>query len=414
MNALQLPGRTGLAESAAVKTASTAPPPVEDVTPPLALPARRPPRNTSIALRFLGALVVIIPPAVGALVSEAPQSPGTVSPATAVTTPAQSPQAGTPVWPSAQAALPRSYDAVRLAGLSGSTEHPTLGFALNEAGQAVGQSDTSDGHAHPVLWQNGKVIDLGVLLAGTDGELGVARDINNRGDIVGASNALDGQHAVLWRNGQIIDLGMLNGNPTFAYAINDNGQIVGTSHTPAGELRGFLWDNGQMRDLGIDGGVMPRDINNRGQVVGSLDFGESGAGQRAFLWENGVTTRLQAPGIASSAEKINDRGEIAGQYILDAERGAHPVRWYQGSMTELGLLGNGTDGGAHAINEQGQILGTSNVAPHSLQLHAFLWWRGVKHDLTTAGVPTSSAYDMADINNRGQILAGAMLFTPRN
>ena len=83
-------------------------------------------------------------------------------------------------------------------------------------------------------------------------------------------------------------------------------------------------------------------------------------------------------------------------------------------MTELGLLGNGTDGSAVAINGQGHILGTSNTRPHSMVEHAFLWWRGALHDLTPAGVPAESAYDLADINNRGQILAGALLLTPHS
>jgi probable HAF family extracellular repeat protein len=217
---------------------------------------------------------------------------------------------------------------------------------------------------------------------------------------------------VLWRDGRIVDLGALAGNPTFAYAINDRGQIVGTSTTPTGELRGFLWENGRMRDLGIDGGVIPRDINNQGQVVGSLDFGEGGARQHAFSWRDGVVTRLAAPGIASSAEAVNDRGAIVGRYIIDIEQGSRPVRWYRGELTELGLLARGDAGGALAINDQGQILGTSNIAPHSLAEHPFVWWQGRQRDLTPAGVPAEAAYALADINNLGQIVAGGTLFTP--
>ena len=82
-------------------------------------------------------------------------------------------------------------------------------------------------------------------------------------------------------------------------------------------------------------------------------------------------------------------------------------------MTDLGLLAKGTDGAATAINAQGQIVGVSNLAPHSIVEHAFLWWRGALHDLTPTGVPQEAAYNLADINNQGQIVAGAALFTPR-
>ena len=35
-----------------------------------------------------------------------------------------------------------------------------------------------------------------------------------------------------------------------AYAINDKGQVVGSSTTAEGTSYAFLWENGTMRDLG--------------------------------------------------------------------------------------------------------------------------------------------------------------------
>jgi len=251
-----------------------------------------------------------------------------------------------------------------------------------------------------------------VLAAGPD-EQGVARDINRYGDVVGSSDGPDGQRAVLWRDGRIIDLGVLGGGvASSAYAINDRGQVVGTSRTAGGELRGFLWQDGRMRDLGIDGGVMPGDINNSGQVVGALDFGDGGARRRAFVWQNGTVVRLRSPGISSNAAAINDRGEITGGYMIEIERGSRAVRWYRGTLTDLGLLPHGDAGGGVSINDRGQILGTSNVSPHSMEQGTFIWWRGRLHDLAPAGVPASVAYALAEINNRGQFVAGTTIFNP--
>jgi uncharacterized membrane protein len=91
---------------------------------------------------------------------------------------------------------------------------------------------------------------------------------------------------------------------------------------------------------------------------------------------------------------------------------SHAVLWYHGSMTELGMLAGGTASAAVAINESGHVLGTSNVQPHSAIGHPFLWWHGALRDLTALGVPASSAHSVADINDRGQILAD-LLFSPR-
>jgi probable HAF family extracellular repeat protein len=219
-----------------------------------------------------------------------------------------------------------------------------------------------------------------------------------------------GQRAVLWRDGQIIDLGVLDGAvSSFAYAINDRGQIVGISWTASGELGGFLWQDGVMRDPGVDGAV-PADINNHGQVVGALNFG--GPGEKAFVWRDGVVTRLASPGQSSRAIAINDQGEIVGIYHAGGDEGSRAVRWYRGAMTELGTLLKGNASGVAAINARGQIVGSANVAPYSMEERPFLWWRGVMHDLTRYGVPATMAYSMANINDRGQILAGDMLYTP--
>lgn len=240
----------------------------------------------------------------------------------------------------------------------------------------------------------------------------VRRDINGRRDIVGGSEGPNGQRAVLWRGGRIIDLGVLDGGvSSVAYAINDRGQVVGTSRTAAGELRGFLWQNGVMRDLGIDGGVMPLDINNRGQVVGSLDFGDSGARAQAFLWQDGVVMRLPAPGLTSAAIAVNDRSEVVGSYTAGDDEGSRAVRWYRETMIELGHLGKGNASGAADVNALGQIIGSANLMPHSMEEHPFLWWRGVMHDLDASGM-AGELGSPAAINDRGQIVAGLMLYTP--
>ena len=103
------------------------------------------------------------------------------------------------------------------------------------------------------VWTRGKLTHIGDLPGGIDWS--VANDINNRGQVVGASEAEAGREAVLWEDGNLMSLGDLPGAnvDSYAYAINDWGVVVGQGRTDAG-IRPFIWRNGTMRELPIPEG----------------------------------------------------------------------------------------------------------------------------------------------------------------
>src|SRR3954471_23163634 len=103
------------------------------------------------------------------------------------------------------------------------------------------------------------ITDLGTL----GGPTSAANAINDLGQVAGAADLTNAsprwQHAFLYTNGIMTDLGVLgeyvNGLGTFsmsmALGINNLGQIVGKSYTTAGRYHAFLYDQGQMNDLGV-------------------------------------------------------------------------------------------------------------------------------------------------------------------
>jgi probable HAF family extracellular repeat protein len=168
-------------------------------------------------------------------------------------------------------------------------------FPLNDRGQAVGASGTCAAFnpnflynfqpVHALLWQNGIAIDLGNLLGASSD---FAHDINNRGEVVGASGNL----AFLWtpEKKMMQSLGVVDTDIySVGLGINDKGQIVGASLEADGvTLRAFVRQNGNLVDLNtriagsnpfpqvglVNGGLVPTgsvtacSINFKGEIIG--------------------------------------------------------------------------------------------------------------------------------------------------
>ena len=170
---------------------------------------------------------------------------------------------------------------------------------------------------HAQKWQNGVVSDLGTL-PGTNLSSG-ATWVSGNATIVGVSAnglidpllGIPESRAVIWTmSNKIIDLGTLQGgHESFAAAVNDRGQVAGwfANLIPdpfslgclavcfTTQTRGFVWQNGAMRDMGTLGGpdTVTEAINERGQVVGksyTSSIPNPGSGVPTidpFLWQEG-------------------------------------------------------------------------------------------------------------------------------
>ena len=216
-------------------------------------------------------------------------------------------------------------------------ELPTLGGptgsarAINDSGQAVGNAYLTSSIYHAALWHDGRVDDLGTL----GGTYSIAYDINTQGRIAGAAAEASGtQWATLWIDGTPRKLDALPGaTSSAARAINDQDQAILWNY---GVAHAALWDDGSVIDLGTFGGSQSwaYGLNNLGQVVGWADL-PSGI-YHAFLWGDlngnggGDPGEMQDLGTLggqfSSAYGINDSGVIVG-YAQDALGRWEAVRW---------------------------------------------------------------------------------------
>ncbi|HEX5244439.1 MAG TPA: hypothetical protein VFW23_14350, partial [Tepidisphaeraceae bacterium] len=198
------------------------------------------------------------------------------------------------------------------------------------------------------------VTDLGALPGDTESW---PTAINSSGQVVGYS-AVPGAHynAWLYSNGSMTSLG----NPAFpgsqAFALNDVGQVVGTSNGP-NQGGAFVSSSGSMQYIG--NGLVPTGINDSGTIVGNYFANTE---DRAFIYNNGVVQDLGTlPGGNSAfAYAINGAGEVAG--ASDQPGGGHAFIYTNGVMQDLGTLGGATSG-AFAINSLGHVVGISETGP---------------------------------------------------
>jgi probable HAF family extracellular repeat protein len=325
--------------------------------------------------------------------------------------------------------------------------------SINEGGEIQGLSeiDVVDQvlnfhEIRAVVWKRGRLVNLGTLGGANSWAFG----INNREQVVGlAQNAVPDPYSIfdfgifgssggtqtrafLWQDGVMRDLGTLGGPDAFAFAINERGQIAGTSYvnftpnpsTGFPTLDPFFWDNGKMRDLGSLGGVVGfvEELNNRGQVIGgsstaanpraciapngSVEFTNPGCDP--YLWDGGEMIDLSSHttgAIPYTADAIDDTGEIMGAAGFPDQPYDAYLRRQDGRAVDLGHVSGDCYSEAWAINIHGQVVGDSYSCPDGSFHAAFLWEDGSIADLNGL-IAAGSGLQLVSanaINDRGEI-----------
>ena len=247
-------------------------------------------------------------------------------------------------------------------------------YEISNTGQVVGYFIDHTGKKLPFIWENSVLTEI------NDGYLSL-KAINDIGQAAGYRSLSGGERACLWENGSTTILERMYdaSGMSYAYGINNMGQIVGNSyvdHTHSNR-NAFLWGNGQTRDLGTLSGwsSFAEDINENGQVVGYyLRYDNA---KRACLWDNGTSISIGGLGSLegeSRAYGINNSGQVVGQAAVTVGAPDYAFLWENGQMLNLNLLvPEGSDfvlQKATAINNYGWIVGTGKRPGEDY--HAFL------------------------------------------
>lgn len=261
-------------------------------------------------------------------------------------------------------------------------------YGINVDGDVTGVFRTGSGADHAFLYtQASGFLDLGTLAGGNS----VGRAINDNGQVVGQSDGIafrykPGTGMVALSTGPSDARGIENGNnvigtrygssdqttiwsptnvsgsvfvtdSTEGYAINGLGEIVGRVDSSTSGYYSDGGSNSTFTDLGF---FLPNDINNIHRVVGSQN-GE------AALYDAGLNTylpigKLNPTDSLSDALAINSLNQVVG-----VSEGTGGFSWTQaGGMRDLNQLlasgfGSWTILSANGVNNNGWITGLGEL-----------------------------------------------------
>ena len=311
----------------------------------------------------------------------------------------------------AEVAAAQHYVVTDLGALSGQPN--SQAFGVNSSGAVTGFSYTTIGTGpsddpRAFVWTSaGGMQNIGNLFSYTNKTYAVG--INEGGQVAGLSvPPVPPAHGFLYSGGTMTDLQNATGalsttNNDMPCAINNSGWVTGAYY---GVQQAFLYYNNGSAWTSIDLGSLggPRTeayaINNDGVVVGESSWAGIDPTSRAFVWTlSGGMQQLLTGAAASTicvAYGINDNAygaEVVGRtgsgnFGYEAFLATHDANGVY-TATPLGFLTGSTNSTALAINNSGQVVGWGDTTTNVYR-HAFLYTAaGGMQDLNGLIAPNS-------------------------
>lgn len=334
------------------------------------------------------------------------------------------------------------YTITDIGGFSG--EQMSRAFGINNAGEVVGQFDSSSGNTHAFLYSNGAFSDLGTL----GGPSSAAFAINNSGVIVGASQSSQSNGGLVQAFAYTPGIGMTNiippGYQGAALSVNDSGVVVGSYHSGNLPAMGFAYQNGTFTALPrivpnvVNANLstpVPAAVNASGQIAGRLVDASDDRLAQPYLYSGQQYTLIGGvpDHVSSRLSGINEFGDVIG-YSDDPVAVRQSFLYANGKMTVLGSLGGKFSGGVgvYGINSQDDVVGTAFGPSGSIGgigdpengldtnllrsyvfsgTHGVIYKNGQLQDLNNLIDPNSGweLLDARSINDFGQIVGEGMV-----
>ncbi|HXH61767.1 MAG TPA: hypothetical protein VNI20_10470 [Fimbriimonadaceae bacterium] len=209
-----------------------------------------------------------------------------------------------------------------------------------------------------------------------------ARAINDLGQVTGSSTVTTTTtRAYLYSAGTLTNLGTLNDdNTSTGRSINKFGHVAGFAGVLSA-ANGFLYNGSSLTDIGslIGHSVIVQGMNDSDTIVG---FDEVvNYHPRAFLYKNGSMTDISDGHDYSIASAVNNAGTVVG-YFGDGGYLVGSFYYDNGTYTLFGNTNGQVGTRAYDINNNGWITGETD---YNKRRRAFLYHDGTMQTLGGLG-----------------------------
>jgi probable HAF family extracellular repeat protein len=283
---------------------------------------------------------------------------------------------------------------------------PGAPVAINDAGQIIGVGYFGSTEA-PFFFDGSSAHDLTTEYGLNPGA--TLASLNNAGTIVGTYH--NGAGVFTIANGAVTSLGTLGFTSAFASDINDAGTIVGDTASGL-SLIGFTRDaQGNVSTLPTPAGfdnTFAMAVNNAGQIAGFNRVGQNQSTARAFVYQNGTYADIGVlPGYTdSAATDINDSGQVIGSLDAAGTNPGTPFLFSDGTLYDINtLLAPGSDwlrmDSVVSLNNAGQFVGYAIRASDGMSVPV------LATPITPTPVPLPAAAAPALITMAGLVATGA-------
>ncbi|NJD31743.1 MAG: hypothetical protein FIB04_07645 [Gammaproteobacteria bacterium] len=279
--------------------------------------------------------------------------------------------------------------------------HGVWPIAMNEKGQVVGRACCGRQSVGPLLFAAGEVRDLGLPPGGYTSF--TPEGINDAGWVVGYAVIPSPDIAVRrlsaalhdGNDWKVIDTSAF-GTVTVGTAVNNAGQVIGTTQDMfSGSFTAWLYGGGAVTSVGPAFISYAGAISENGQVVGTRGFDFEAS---PWTYRDGRTADLPGPGKAIA---VNDAGTVLIWVPPEDYPGIHRPGYHAiiegGVWSRLSMW-------VGAMNERSELAGSAGSS-------AALYRGGTIVDLGTLGGSSSTA---TSINNRAQVAGSSLDATGRN